>query len=159
MKFLADISDTVQTHRELQGIKGDCLKLALVDAASGQIVQCGPESSAKVEIVLLDDNCDDENNMTHENFERRIIGAGDKEKPHFTKSVYIYLDKGVCSLSDVKLGQDSDWTKNYNCRLGARIVQIFRGIVVQEAWTAPFKVQDNRKECKLSSLSAVFFCH
>lgn len=158
LKFLVEVSDTIQTGKEIKGINDECLQLALVDA-TGHIVNCGPESSARVEILLLDANeYDDENQLTRENFERRIIREGDKKKPHFTRSVHIHLVKGVGVLTGVKLGHDSDWTKNCNCRLGARIVQNFSGVDVCETWTAPFKVVDCRSTCKLLSLSVMFFC-
>ncbi|XP_057806286.1 calmodulin-binding protein 60 A-like [Salvia miltiorrhiza] len=141
LRFLDEAPDTVQTGNEIRGIKGEWLKLALCDA-SGHIVTCGRESSARVEIVLLDASGNDvENNTTPENFERRIIRAGDKEKPHFAKIVYVNLEKGVGILNGLKLGHGKDWTKLCNCRLGARILANF---VVQEAWTRPFKVIDKR---------------
>lgn len=161
LKFLDKVSDTVQTGKEIKGINDECLQLALFDSTD-QIVSCGPESSAKVEIILLDatsgNEYDDENNLTRENFERRIIREGDKKKPHFPRSFYIYLEKGVSVLTGVKLGHASDWTKNCNCRLGARIVQSFSGVDVRESWTAPFKVIDSRSTCKLFSLSVMFLC-
>ncbi|KAH6797433.1 hypothetical protein C2S52_021987 [Perilla frutescens var. hirtella] len=144
LMFLDEVSGPVQTSTELKGIKGDPLEVALFDATE-HIVNCGPESSAKVEIVLIDNSGhDDENNMTHENFERRIIKAGDKKKPYLAGSVYICLEKGVGNLIGLKLGHGKDWTNFCNCRLGVRLVQNFRGIVVQEAWTEPFKVIDKR---------------
>lgn len=158
LKFLDEVSGPVQTCKEFRALKGGPLKVALFDAA-GNIVNSGPESSAEVEIQLSDATGNgNECATTNENFERRIIRAGDKKKPHFAKNIYVNLENGVGSLINQKLGQDSGWTKNWTCRLGARFVKNFRGLKVQKAWTAPFKVKDNRGECKLSSLSVMFFC-
>ncbi|XP_057806288.1 calmodulin-binding protein 60 A-like [Salvia miltiorrhiza] len=140
LKFLDDVSDTV-TGEELKGIKYECLKLALLNP-DGNIVASGRESSAKVEILLLHDNGNDD--ITIENFERSIIQTGEKKKPHFAKSVYISLKEGVGDLNGLKLGHDKDWIKLCNCRLGARIGQNLEGTTVQEAWTLPFKVTDKR---------------
>ncbi|XP_042013488.1 calmodulin-binding protein 60 A-like isoform X1 [Salvia splendens] len=146
LKFLDNkVADTV-TGKELKGLKGECLKLALLDS-NGHTVTHGPGSSAKVEILLLEDNGDsNEHNLTLEKFERSIIQTGDKKRPHFSrKSVeYILLKKGVADLNDTKLGHDSKWSRLCSCRLGARIAQNLKGITVHEAWTAPFKVKDKR---------------
>ncbi|KAH6832688.1 hypothetical protein C2S53_015428 [Perilla frutescens var. hirtella] len=146
LKFSDEVLDPVHTRKELRGIKDSPLQVALVDE-TGKTVTHGSESSASVEILLAEaSGKDDEHNATHGNFERRIIKTGDKKKPHFAKSVYIKLKQGVGNLIDVKLGQPSAWTKNCKCSLGVRLVPKFIGITVQEAWTAPFQVKDNRIE-------------
>ncbi|KAH6807599.1 hypothetical protein C2S51_028707 [Perilla frutescens var. frutescens] len=146
LKFLDEVLDPVHTSKELRGRKKYPLQVALLDE-TGQIVTCGPESSALVEIVLADaSGKDGEHDVTHGNSERRIIKTEDKEKPHFAKSVNIDLKKGIGDLIDVKLGQPSHWTKNCKCSLGVRLAQKLKGITVQEAWTAPFEVKDNRCE-------------
>ncbi|XP_047947866.1 calmodulin-binding protein 60 A-like [Salvia hispanica] len=146
LKFLDNkVADTM-TGKELKGLKGECLQLALLDPY-GHTVTCGPGSSAKVEILLLEDNGDgDERNMTPGKFERSIIQTADKKRPHFSpKSVdYILLKYGVVDLNDIKLGHDKDWRRSCSCRLGARSAQNLEGTTVQEAWTAPFKVKDKR---------------
>ncbi|XP_042013623.1 calmodulin-binding protein 60 A-like [Salvia splendens] len=145
LKFLVNkVADTV-TGKELKGLKGECLKLALLDS-NGHTVTHGPGSSAKVEILLLEDNGGgDESNMTHEKFETSIIQTGDKKKPHISpKSGDIFLKNGVADLKGIKLGHDKDWIKVCSCRLGARIGQNLEGTTVHEAWTAPFEIRDKR---------------
>ncbi|XP_047972251.1 calmodulin-binding protein 60 A-like isoform X2 [Salvia hispanica] len=147
LKFLDNKVANTVSGEEFKGLKQECLKLALLDS-NEHTVTCGPGSSAKVDILLLEDNDDgdgDESNMTPEKFERSIIQKGDKKKPHLSpKSVYILLKNGVADLKGIKLGHDKDWIKVCSCRLGARIAQNLKGITVQEAWTAPFKVKDKR---------------
>lgn len=158
LKFLDEVSGPVQTSKEFRAVTDGPLKVALFDA-TGNIVNSGPESSAEVEILLIDATGNGkECATTNEDFERTIIRAGDKKKPHFAKNVYVNLHNGVGSLINQKLGQDSEWTKNWTCRLVARFVKNLGGLKVQKAWTTPFKVIDNRGECKLSSLSVMFFC-
>lgn len=156
LKFLYDkVSNTV-TGEELKGINDECLKVALVDS-DGNIVTCGSGSDAKVEILLLDVNENGgEENMSLENFERRIIQTGEKKKPHFAKSVYKSLKEGVADLNGLKLGHDKDRIKKYSCRLGARIVQNLDRTTVLEAWTAPFMVVDKHDTCKSSPLTVAF---
>ncbi|KAL0440856.1 UNVERIFIED_CONTAM: Calmodulin-binding protein 60 G [Sesamum radiatum] len=147
LTFVDEVSGPVLTGKAIEGKGGTPMRVALVDKITGQVVDCGPESSAKVEIVVLDagDN-DNEQNLSLENFNNRIIRESDKKKPHFPKSNYIYLKKGVGVLCNVKLGHDSTWMKSCKCQLGARIVENFGGIKVQAAWTESFMFSDSRSK-------------
>ncbi|KAK4437170.1 Calmodulin-binding protein 60 B [Sesamum alatum] len=147
LKFFDEVSGPVLTGKAIEGKGGTPMRVALVDKITGQVVDGGPESSAKVEIVVLEagDN-DNEQDLSLEDFNHRIIREGDKTKPHFPKSNYIYLKEGVGVLCNVKLGHDSSWMKSCNCRLGARIVENFGGIKVQAAWTESFMVSDSRSK-------------
>lgn len=142
LKFLNEVSDPVRTGTELKAKNGEFVMVAFVDSETGDPVDRVPESSAEVEIVVLEG----EGNITCENFEKRIIKIGEKKKPHFVKRVYINLKEGVGYLMDVKLGQDSGWTNKCKCRLGARIGQSLY------AWTQPFEVIDKRDKGMLFSL-------
>ncbi|GFQ03518.1 hypothetical protein PHJA_002495600 [Phtheirospermum japonicum] len=146
LKFLDEISGPVLTGKAIEGKGGTHVRVALVDKKTGQVVNCGPESSAKVEILVLDASGDDngQHSLSVEDFNRRIIRESDKKKPHFPKSNYIYLDKGVAVLHNAKLGHDSNWMKSCRCRLGAIIVGNFGGINVEEASTESFMVLDSR---------------
>ncbi|KAG6386158.1 hypothetical protein SASPL_155049 [Salvia splendens] len=142
LKFVYDTVSNTVTGEELKGINDKWLKLVLVDSG-GNTVTCGCGSDAKVEILLLDVNENGgEDNMSLENFDRRIIQTGEKKKPHFAKSVHISLKEGVADLNGLKLGHDKDRIKKYSCRLGARIAQNLDRTTVLEAWTAPFTVID-----------------
>ncbi|XP_020548363.1 calmodulin-binding protein 60 A-like isoform X2 [Sesamum indicum] len=147
LTFLDEVSGPVLTGKAIEGKGGTPMRVGLVDKITGQVVDCGPESSAKVEIVVLEagDN-DNEQNLSLENFNDRIIRESDKKKPHFPKSNYIYLKEGVGILCNVKLGHDSRWMKSCKCRLGARIVENFGAIKVQAAWTESFMVSDSRSK-------------
>ncbi|KAG8378991.1 hypothetical protein BUALT_Bualt07G0041900 [Buddleja alternifolia] len=158
LKFLDDeVCDPVLTGKEIKG-KGDTpIRVALVDTITDQVVVCGPESSAKVEILVLDSSGEDEHNLNLENFNDMIISEGDKEKPHFAKCKYIHLKEGIGFLENIKLGHDKNHMKNCTCRLGARMVRNFDGIKVQEAWTKSFTVMDKRnKHNKETSVSSWF---
>ncbi|KAG8378992.1 hypothetical protein BUALT_Bualt07G0042000 [Buddleja alternifolia] len=147
LKFLDELSVPVLTGKEIKGKGGTPMTVALVDKITGGVIDCGPESSAKVEILVLDSSGDvDARNWSREDFNNRIIREGNKKKPHFAKSNYIYLNEGIGSLSNSKLGHDSNWMKSCTCSLGARIVGNFDGIKVQEAWTKSFVVLDSRSK-------------
>ncbi|KAL3642471.1 hypothetical protein CASFOL_013286 [Castilleja foliolosa] len=147
LKFLDEIPGPVLTGKAIEGKGGTRVRVALVDKTNWQVVTCGPESSAKVEILVLDASCDNEqHSLSVEDFNRRIIRESDKKRPHFAKSNYIYLDKGVAVLQNAKLGHDSSWMKSCRCRLGAIIVGNIGGINVEEASTESFKVLDSRSD-------------
>ncbi|KZV39685.1 hypothetical protein F511_22710 [Dorcoceras hygrometricum] len=145
LKFLDEVSLPVLTGKEIEGI-GGTMRLAVVDSETEHIVNSGPEASAKVEILLLKADDDDNNghNWSTEDFNNKIIMESDKEKPHVAKGTYVCLKEGVCILSDVKLGHGSSWKKRCLCRLGARVVGNSNGSRVKEAWTESFMVEDRR---------------
>lgn len=158
LKFLDEVSDPVLTGKAIKGKEGSPLRVALVDKITGEVVNSGSESSAKVEILMLDASADDNgHDWNLEEFNSRIIREGDKKKPHFSGSNNIYLEEGVGVLHDVKLGHDSSWMKSCKCRLGARVVENFRGFQVLETWTESFTVFDSRKKCKYLSSCCPFF--
>ncbi|KAG8378990.1 hypothetical protein BUALT_Bualt07G0041800 [Buddleja alternifolia] len=145
LKFLDDeVSSPVLTGEKIKGKGGNYMMVALVDKNTGGFVKCGPESSAQVEILVLDSSGDDEHNWSFKDFNDMIIKEGDKKKPHFAKCNYIYLKEGIGFLNNSKLSHGSDWINRCKCRLGARIVRNFDGIRVQEAWTKSFLVSDRR---------------
>ncbi|CAA2983639.1 calmodulin-binding protein 60 A-like isoform X2 [Olea europaea var. sylvestris] len=148
LKFLDKLSDSILTGKEFKGKEGNLIRVSLVDIVTGDPFLSGPEASAKVEILILkagpNDNAHNEN---LKDFNNSIIRENEKTKPHFPKPVYVYLEKGIGVLSNVKLGHDARWMKSCKCRLGARVVDKFDGSTVKEAWTESFMVLDSR--CKL----------
>ncbi|XP_022885318.1 calmodulin-binding protein 60 A-like isoform X1 [Olea europaea var. sylvestris] len=145
LKFLDEVSDPVLTGKEIKGQEGTHIQVSLVDNVTGLRVISGPEASAKVEILVLEAGPNDYAlNGSLKDFSNSIIRENEKTKPHFPKPVYICLKKGIGILSDVRLGHDARWMKNCKCRLGARVVDIFDGCTVKEAWTKSFMVQDSR---------------
>lgn len=151
LKFSDEVSLPVLTGKVLLGKTGKPMMVSLIDSTTGEVVDCEPESSAKVEMLLLDARDDDkESNWSVEDFNNRIISENDKEKPQLAKNEakYIRLRKGVGTLCKLKLGHDARWMKSCKCRLVARVVENFRGNVVKEALTESFVVSDSRSKRK-----------
>ncbi|CAA0820890.1 Calmodulin-binding protein 60 A [Striga hermonthica] len=148
LKFLDEISGPILTGKAILGKTGTHVRVAIVDNTNEQIVSCGPESSAKVEILVLDasDDVINDYSPSHEDFNKNIIREDDKKRPHFPKSYYIYLDKGLGILLNAKFGHDSSWMKSCSCRLGARVVGNLRGVEVKEGLTESFSVLDSRSK-------------
>lgn len=147
LRFLDEVSEEVLTGQEIKGKGGLPIRVALVDKVTEDVIVSGPESSAKVEILFLEAGAGNENIQNHQDFISRIIKEIDKTKPHFAKSYHVYLEKGIGVLKNAKLANDANWTKICKCRLGAQVVEHLNGVKVQEAWTGPFSVSDNRGTC------------
>ncbi|GAB4860686.1 hypothetical protein Ancab_035848 [Ancistrocladus abbreviatus] len=60
LKFQNAISLPVFTASGVEGGDGSAIKVALIDALADKVVDSGPESSAKTEIVVLEGDLDSE---------------------------------------------------------------------------------------------------
>lgn len=148
LKFLDSISPPVFTGTRIEGEDGSSLRVALVDALSGQVVTTGPESSAKVEIVVLegDFDSDEGNNWTVEEFRDNIVREREGKKPLLNGDAILNLKDGVGLVGDISFTDNSSWTRSRKFRLGARLVDNIDGIKVIEAKTESFVVRDHRGE-------------
>ncbi|XP_060204795.1 calmodulin-binding protein 60 A-like isoform X2 [Lycium barbarum] len=147
LKFLDVISPPVFTGTRIEGEESS-LKVALVDALTGQVVSSGPESCSKVEIVVLegDFDGDDADNWTAEEFKNNIVREREGKKPLLTGDAFLFLKDGIGWVSDISFTDNSSWTRSRKFRLGARLVDSFEGINVREAKTESFIVRDHRGE-------------
>ncbi|KAF4356144.1 hypothetical protein F8388_012294 [Cannabis sativa] len=75
LRFLNNITLPVFTGARIEGEEGFPLQVALVDCFTGQIIYSGPESTAKVEVVVLEGDFDGDegDNWTVEEFKNNII--------------------------------------------------------------------------------------
>ncbi|CAN4088247.1 unnamed protein product [Withania somnifera] len=147
LKFLDLISPPVFTGTRIEGEESS-LKVALVDVLTGKVVFSGPESCAKVEIVVLegDFDSDDGDNWTAEEFKSNIVREREGKKPLLTGDAFLYLKEGIGWVNDISFTDNSSWTRSRKFRLGARVVDSFEGISVREAKTESFIVRDHRGE-------------
>lgn len=150
LQFMSNLSLPVFTGARIEGEECFTLKVALVDALSGQIVDSGPESSAKVEIVVLegDFDSDDTENWTVEEFKNNIVREREGKKPLLTGEAILNLKDGVCSLGEIAFTDNSSWTRSRRFRIGVRVLDNFDGIKIREAKTESFIVRDHRGERK-----------
>ncbi|GMQ10331.1 hypothetical protein CsSME_00053379 [Camellia sinensis var. sinensis] len=122
--------------------------LALIDSLTGQVVYSGPESSAKVEIVVLEGDFDGDEggNCTLEEFKNNIVREREGKKPLLTGDAFLNLKEGIGFVGEISFTDNSSWTRSRKFRLGARVVDNFDGIRVSEAMTESFIVRDHRGE-------------
>lgn len=149
LQFLESISLPVFTGSRIEGDQGTAMKIALIDAVSGQVVTRGPTSSANVEIVVLEGDFDgnEGENWTTEDFKNNLVKERAGKKALLTGDALLTLQHGVGSVGEIFFTDNSSWTRSRKFRLGARVVDNNNGIRVREAKTESFIVRDHRGEC------------
>lgn len=149
LQFLNNLSLPVFTGARIEG-DDSTIKVALVDTLTGQIVASGSESSAKVEIVVLegDFDGDESDNWTIEEFKNNIVREREGKKPLLTGDAFLTLKEGIGSVGEISFTDNSSWTRSRRFRLGARVVDNTDETRVREAKTDSFIVRDHRGECE-----------
>lgn len=148
LQFLNNISLPVFTGARIEGEECSTVQVALVDCFSGHIVKSGPESAAKVEIVVLEGDFDGEegDNWTLEDFKNNIVREREGKKPLLTGESILNLKDGVALVGEISFTDNSSWTRSRKFRLGARVSDNFDGTRIREARTESFIVRDHRGE-------------
>ncbi|KAK4804399.1 hypothetical protein SAY86_004216 [Trapa natans] len=148
LQFINSISPPVFTGAQVEGVGNHNIKVALVDGVTGKIVNSGPESSAKVEIVVLEGDFggDEENNWTHRDFQNNIVRERLGKKPLLSGDLILKLKDGTAVVDEITFSDNSSWTRSRRFRLGIRVIDDFDGVKIKEAKTEPFIVKDHRGE-------------
>ncbi|KAK2965125.1 hypothetical protein RJ640_005288, partial [Escallonia rubra] len=148
LQFLNALSLPVFTGTRIEGEECTTLKLALSDAVTGQVVSSGPESSAKVEIVVLEGDFDGDegDNWVLEEFRTNIVREREGKKHLLSGDVILNLKEGIGFVGEISFTDNSSWTRSRKFRLGARVVDNCDGIRIREAKTDSFIVRDHRGE-------------
>ncbi|XP_042497499.1 calmodulin-binding protein 60 A-like isoform X2 [Macadamia integrifolia] len=149
LQFTNKLSLPVFTGTRLEAEDCSTIRLAIMDTLSGQVVDSGPESLAKVEIVVLEGDFggDEQENWSIEEFSNNIVKEREGKRPLLTGDAFLNLSEGTGVVGDVIFTDNSSWTRSRKFRLGARVVDgNCDGITVKEAKTEPFMVKDHRGE-------------
>ncbi|KAK7389033.1 hypothetical protein VNO78_23864 [Psophocarpus tetragonolobus] len=147
LQFENSISLPVFTGARIEGEDGSNLRISLVDALTGKVVSTGPESSAKVEIVVLEGDFEEESDIwMSEEFKSNIVREREGKKPLLTGDVILYLKDGIGMVGEISYTDNSSWTRSRRFRLGARVADNFDGVRIREAKTESFIVRDHRGE-------------
>ncbi|GMY24590.1 calmodulin-binding protein 60 A isoform X5 [Fagus crenata] len=128
-----------------EDLNGSNIQVALIDALTGQTLITGPESLAKVEIVVLEGDFDgDENdNWTGEEFKNNIVREREGKKPLLTGDAFVNLKEGTGVVGEISFIDNSSWTRSRRFKLGARVVDKIDGTSIREAKTESFIVRDH----------------
>ncbi|XP_076945921.1 calmodulin-binding protein 60 D-like [Bidens hawaiensis] len=147
--FKSRMSLPLFTGGKVEGEQGAAIHIVLVDATTGHVVTTGPESSIKLDIVVLegDFNNEDDEGWTLEEFESHVVKEREGKRPLLTGDLQVVLKEGVGTLGELTFTDNSSWIRSRKFRLGLKVASGFcEGIRVREAKTEAFTVKDHRGE-------------
>lgn len=139
------------TGGKVEGEQGAAIHVVLLDADSGHVVASGPESFAKLDVVVLegDFNNEDDDTWTEEDFDSHVVKEREGKRPILTGDLVVSLKEGVGTLGELTFTDNSSWIRSRKFRLGLKIASGFcEGIRIREAKTEAFTVKDHRGECR-----------
>ncbi|XP_051120400.1 calmodulin-binding protein 60 D-like [Andrographis paniculata] len=149
LHFKSRLSLPLFTGGKVEGEQGAAIHVVLIDANTGHVVTSGPESSMKLDIVVLegDFNNEDEEGWTHEEFESHVVKEREGKRPLLTGELQVILKEGVGTLGDLTFTDNSSWIRSRKFRLGLKVASGYcEGISIREAKTEAFTVKDHRGE-------------
>lgn len=141
------------TGGKVEGDQGAAIHVVLIDMNTGDVVQTGPESSAKLNVVVLegDFNEEEDDDWTKEHFESHEVKEREGKRPILTGDLLVTLKEGFGTLGDLTFTDNSSWIRSRKFRLGLKVSPGYcDGIRVREAKTEGFAVKDHRGECEFS---------
>ncbi|KAJ6362083.1 hypothetical protein OIU78_002478 [Salix suchowensis] len=137
------------TGGKVEGEQGAVIQVVLLDASTGTVVQTGPESSAKLNVVVLEGDFNEEadEDWAMEHFESHEVKEREGKRPLLTGDLQVTLTEGVGTLGEITFTDNSSWIRSRKFRLGVKVApgycERFR---VREAKTQAFAVKDHRGE-------------
>lgn len=149
LSFRSRLSMPLFTGGKVEGEQGAAIHVVLLDANTGHVVTSGPMSSAKLDVVVLDGefNNEDDEGWTEEEFERNVVKEREGKRPLLTGELQVSLKEGVGTLGELTFTDNSSWIRSRKFRLGLRVASGYcEGIHVREAKTEAFTVKDHRGE-------------
>ncbi|XP_065878748.1 calmodulin-binding protein 60 D-like [Euphorbia lathyris] len=149
LRFRSRLSLPLFTGGRVEGEQGSGIHIVLIDANNGHVVTSGPESSLKLDVVVLegDFNNEDDDNWTVEEFESHVVKERDGKRPLLTGDLQVILKEGVGTLGELAFTDNSSWIRSRKFRLGLKVASgHFEGVRIREAKTDAFTVKDHRGE-------------
>ncbi|XP_024394247.1 calmodulin-binding protein 60 D [Physcomitrium patens] len=149
LQFRNKLALPLFTGSKVEGEHGSAIHVVLQHASTGQVVSTGPESSTKLDVVVLegDFTAEDEGDWTQEEFENYEVRERDGKRPLLTGDLSVILKDGVGTLGDLTFTDNSSWIRSRKFRLGVKISSTCsEGVRIREAKTEAFTVKDHRGE-------------
>lgn len=159
LRFQSKLPDKIFTGTKVVGEGGADIRVVLIDMSTGDVVRSGPESCARLLVVVLkgDFNNEDDGDWPWEEFERHVMKEREGKRPLLIGELKVSLKEGVGSLGEFTFTDNSRWTTSGKFRLGVKVESGFcEGIHVRGAKTNAFIVKDKRGECKFLHRQSVF---
>ncbi|KAL6973885.1 Calmodulin-binding protein 60 E [Sarracenia purpurea var. burkii] len=137
------------TGGKVEGEQGANIHVVLLDASTGNVVQTGPESAAKLNVLVLEGDFSEEadDDWTQEHFECHEVKEREGKRPLLTGDLQVSLKEGVGTLGDITFTDNSSWIRSRKFRLAVKVAPGYcEGVRVREAKTEAFAVKDHRGE-------------
>ncbi|KAK6283717.1 hypothetical protein POUND7_002669 [Theobroma cacao] len=147
--FRSRLSLPLFTGGKVEGEQGAAIHIVLIDSNTRHVVTCGPESSVKLDVVVLegDFNNEDDDNWTQEEFDSHVVKEREGKRPLLTGDLQVTLKDGVGTLGELTFTDNSSWIRSRKFRLGLKVASgSCEGIRIREAKTDAFTVKDHRGE-------------
>ncbi|ONI27468.1 hypothetical protein PRUPE_1G089100 [Prunus persica] len=149
LEFRSNLSLPIFTGGKVEGEQGAAIHVVLVDRNTQRVVTSGPESSVKLDVVVLegDFNNEDDEGWTQEEFDSHVVKEREGKRPLLTGELQVTLKEGVGTLGDLTFTDNSSWIRSRKFRLGMKVASGFcEGMRIREAKTEAFTVKDHRGE-------------
>ncbi|TXG47293.1 hypothetical protein EZV62_026587 [Acer yangbiense] len=149
LHFRSRLSLPLFTGGKVEGEQGAAILIVLIDASTGHVVTSGPESSVKLDVVVLegDFNNEHDDNWTEEEFESHVVKEREGKRPLLNGDLQVTLKEGVGTLGELTFTDNSSWIRSRKFRLGLKVSSgCCEGIRIREAKTDAFTVKDHRGE-------------
>ncbi|KAJ6978979.1 hypothetical protein D5086_022199 [Populus alba] len=149
LHFRSRLSLPLFTGGKVEGEQGAAIHIVLIDGNTGHVVTSGPESSVKLDVIVLegDFNNEDDDNWTQEEFESHVVKEREGKRPLLTGDLQVTLKEGVGTLGELIFTDNSSWIRSRKFRLGLKVASgCCEDIRIREAKTDAFTVKDHRGE-------------
>ncbi|KAJ7946906.1 Calmodulin-binding protein [Quillaja saponaria] len=149
LHFKNRLSLPLFTGGKVEGEQGVAIHVVLIDANTGHIVTSGPESSVKLDVVVLegDFNSEDDVIWTQEEFESHVVKEREGKRPLLAGDLQVTLKEGVGTLGELTFTDNSSWIRSRKFRLGLKVaLEYYQGTLIREGKTEAFTVKDHRGE-------------
>ncbi|KAK6942426.1 Calmodulin binding protein-like, N-terminal domain [Dillenia turbinata] len=149
LHFRSRLSLPLFTGGKVEGEQGAAIHVVLLDANTGHVVTSGPESSVKLDVVVLegDFNTENDEGWTQEEFESHMVKEREGKRPLLTGDLQVTLKEGVGTVGELTFTDNSSWIRSRKFRLGLKVAFGYcEGVRIHEAKTDAFTVKDHRGE-------------
>ncbi|XP_060171561.1 calmodulin-binding protein 60 B-like [Lycium barbarum] len=149
LQFRSRLSLPLFTGGKVEGEHGAAIHVVLIDTNTGHLVNTGPESCIKLDVVVLegDFNNEDDEGWTQEEFDSHVVKEREGKRPLLTGELQVTLKDGVGTLGDLTFTDNSSWIRSRKFRLGMKVASGYcEGVRIREAKTEAFTVKDHRGE-------------
>ncbi|XP_027345406.1 calmodulin-binding protein 60 D-like isoform X2 [Abrus precatorius] len=149
LHFKTRLSLPLFTGGKVEGEQGAAIHIVLIEANTGHVVTSGPESCAKLDVIVLegDFNHEDDDNWSEDEFDSHIVKEREGKRPLLTGDLQITLKDGVGTLGELTFTDNSSWIRSRKFRLGLKVSSgCCEGMRIREAKSEAFTVKDHRGE-------------